>query len=107
MITRLDTKIDNQTMSAHIGYLINKVYKILPLKETEEDTLQKYLEGLQREMLGCESLIPAFEKNGQYLSVVSIIQYMIDNDCELSVVKSDVFKAIGILRKMQQKFDRG
>ncbi len=106
MTTKYDTEISKEVLVNHIGYLINKFYKILPLKENNEPTILQYMEGLQREMLGCKSLMPVLEKKGQYLSVVSILQYMIDNDCDVQVVRSDVFKILNILKNMKTKIEK-
>ena len=57
-------------------------------------------------MLGCKSLILALENDAQYLTLLSILQYMIDHDCDVATVKSDVFKAIGIIKRMQAKLDQ-
>ncbi len=86
-----------------LGNLVNQFYKMLPLKEGGEPTLDKYMRALQREMLGCQGLIERLGDDPQYLSLLSILQYMIDHDCDVKTVRSDVFKAIGILKRMQQK----
>ena len=88
-----------------LGNLINQFYKILPIKENGEPTLQKYMMALQREMLGCKGLIESLDNDPQYVSLLSILQYMIDNECDVQTVRSDVFKAIAILKRMQAHFN--
>lgn len=111
MNTAYDIDIDNMMFANKLDCLINQFYKILPIKENGEKTLDKYLLSLQREMLGMQSLIVSLKDNAQYLTLLSILQYLIDHineeKCTVGVVKSDVFKAIGILKKMKQSFAHG
>ena len=65
----------------------------------------KYMESLQREMIGCHDLIIALNNDELYLSLLSILQYLIDNDCDTGIVKTEVFKAINICKKLQRKYD--
>lgn len=95
----------SDTMFANkLAVYINQFYKILPIKEAGEPTLQRYMLGLQREMLGCRELIHALKDDPQYLTLLSILQFMIDNDCDVATVKSDVFRSINILKHMQARF---
>ena len=84
--------------------LIGQFYKILPIKESGEPSLGKYMESLQREMIGCKELIVALNHDELYLSLLSILQYLIDNECSVSVVKTEVFKAITICKKLKKKY---
>ena len=98
-------KLNDAMLVNRIDGLVNQFYKILPIKESGEPSLTTYMKSLQREMLGCKSLISALDTDAQYLSLLSILQYLIDNDCDTATVKSDVFKAINILNKMKRRFD--
>ena len=80
--------------------LVSRVYKILPIRENNEATLGQYMKSLQREMLGTKALIRALDSDGRYMSIISILQYMIDYPCDISVTRSEVFKAIDILKKL-------
>lgn len=106
MMTICNIEINDELFTKKLAAMVNQFYKILPIKESGEPTLESYLKGLQREMLGCKSLILALENDAQYLSLLAILQYMIDNDCDVATVRSDVFKSIGILKKMQARFNR-
>ena len=104
MMTKYNIEISNRLYYNRLGNLINQFYKILPIKESGEPTLEKYMEGLLRELLGTSELIEALEYDAQYMSLVAILQYMIDHECDVSIVRSDVFKAIGILKRMREKY---
>ena len=90
-----------------LASLVSRVYKILPIRENNEQTLGQYMKSLQREMLGTKALIQALDSDGRYMSVISIIQYMIDYPCDIAVTRSEVFKAIDILKKLIATYTEG
>ena len=109
MMTKHSIEVPDMMAQKYLNALIGQFYKILPIRESGEPTLKFYMESLQREMLGCKELMDTIGYDELYLSLLSILQYMIDNDCEVAVVKSDVFKAINICKKLQKKYfpDKG
>lgn len=105
MKTKQGMDISKQMVSRRLSGLVNQFYKILPIKESGESTLQAYMSSLQREMLGCQSLILALGDDPQYLTLLSILQYMIDYECDVATVRSEVFKSISILKRMRDRYD--
>lgn len=88
--------------------LVDSFFKILPMRESEEGSLIAYTKSLQRELIGCKGFIVQLQDNAMFLKLISILQYFIDTpDCEISKVRSDVFKAIGICNKLKAAFDEG
>lgn len=105
MKTCRGVELPDEIVRKYMVYLIGQFYKILPIKESGEPTLAKYMESLQREMIGNSRLIAALDHDELYLSLLAILQYLIDHEmCETSVVKSEVFKAINICKKLQKKY---
>ena len=104
MMTAIGVELNDEVFSKKLKGFVNQFYKILPIKESGEPSLTQYMKSLQREMLGCGALINALDNDAQYLSLLSILQYLIDNECDVATVKSDVFRAINILKKMQSRF---
>lgn len=49
MMTIYNTQISDRMVSNYINSLVNRFYKILPIKESGEGTLKRYLESLQRD----------------------------------------------------------
>lgn len=104
MMTSHNVELSNELVSRYTKDLVNRFYKILPIKESGELTLKQYQCSLLREMLGCQGLITAFRHDDRYLSLLSMLQYMIDNDPDVDTIRSDVFKAINILKNLQKKY---
>lgn len=113
MMTSYGVEISRNMCCAKAEELVGQFYKILPLREHGSTTIVQYMEGLLREMLGLEQLILEWKEDGQYASLLGILKYHINNpDCDISIVRSDVFKAIGIIKRLQKKYatephDRG
>lgn len=105
MMTTVGIEIPQQAVGKYLGGLVNQFFKILPIKESGDPSLTKFIHSLQVEMLGFHGLIVAMDNDPMYLSLLSILQYIIDHeDCEVPVVKREVFKAISICRKLQKKY---
>lgn len=96
--------IPSGMVSNYLSGLVNQFFKILPIKESGEPSLKEFMRSLQVELLGFESLMSQLSNDSMYVSLLSILQYMIDNDCETAVVKREVFKAISICKKLQKKY---
>lgn len=85
--------------------LVNLFFKILPMRENHEDSLLIYMQNLQTNMIGCKNLINAIDNDPDYLVLLSILQYLIDNpECSISQVKREVFQAISICNRLKVKF---
>lgn len=104
MMTVYNVEISDRMVANYINVLVNRFYKILPIKESGEDTLKRYLESLLREMVGMKDLISYINDDDRYLSLLAIVQYFIDHDTDVATVRTDVFKAISILKKLQKKY---
>lgn len=104
MMTKYEIEISRDLMVNKFTDMVNQFYKILPLKENNSPTLQQYMVGFMRELLGLQSLMNDLNNDGLFANLLGILQYLIDNDCDTSTIKTDVFKAIGIVKKLQQKY---
>lgn len=102
MNTYINIEIPDKLFGNYLNSLVGLFYKILPIKESGEPSLGKYMESLQRELIGCRNLISELNYDELYLSLLSILQYLIENDCSTDIVKCEVFKAIRICKKLQK-----
>lgn len=98
-------QVPNDLVKNYFDSLINCFFKILPIRESGEKTISTYLQSLKAEMLGCNNIIEGIHNDASYLTLISILQYFIDNpDCELSEVRREVFKAIRICNKISERY---
>lgn len=91
----------------YFRYLVNRFFKILPMKENGEDTLCVYLDSFKAELIGFEGLLQEMQRTPEFITLLSILQYFIDNpDCDVQTVKREVFRAIGICGNISRKFSK-
>ena len=104
MKTVSGSEIPDMLVGNYLSGLINQFFKILPIKESGEPSLKEFMRSLQLELIGCKGLIEKLSYDSMFLSLISILQYMIDEDCDVPTVKREVFKAIRICKKLRQKY---
>lgn len=100
-------ELSNQSMRNYFNFLVGKVFKIMPLKESGCETLTKYLESLQRELIGNSSLLLFLKDEPQFISLLNIIQYFISNDFSVDECSIEVKRAIRILKEIDNKYFSG
>ena len=88
----------------YFDFLINKTYKILPMKEENSLTLKSYLESYQRELIGNKELVDVLVDEPQFITVLNTIQFLISEEYTNEVCKKEVFKCIRILQKIKNKY---
>lgn len=101
--------VSERAIGGYLFSLVDKIYKILPLREIEEQTNEKYIKALIREIVGMQELTVVLERDSRLMSVLSILQYLSSHVNEMSVenVKSDVFQAINIVKKLRKQYWNG
>lgn len=97
--------IPAETVSVFLNGAVGKVFKILPIREQECPSLGTYIESLQDELLGFMWYIGDRTESAQVLSVISILQFLRDAEPDVHIVKREVFKAIGILKRLDFSFE--
>ena len=97
--------IDAEVLHNYFRNLVNHFFKILPIREQNEESLTTYMQSLQAELLGCKGLVSAIQNDASYLTLLSILQYLIDNpECTVREVKREVFRAISICNKLKVQY---
>lgn len=103
--TTAGTSIDTEVLHNYFRSLVNHFFKILPIREQNEKSLTTYMQSLQAELLGCKGLVSAIQNDASYLTLLSILQYLIDNpECTVREVKREVFRAISICNKLKAQY---
>ncbi len=75
------------------------------MKEDKCETLDKYLESLKLEISGHKSFMKQSNHDGEFITLLSILQYFIDNPNEkVEIYKREVFKGIDVIKKLKDKY---
>lgn len=94
-----------QLLHNYFKTLVNQFFKILPIREQNEESLVTYMQSLQAELLGCKGVVIELQHDAAYLTLIAILQYLIDNpSCSVREVKREVFRAISICNKLKAKY---
>lgn len=102
--TNAGVPITTELLRNYFHNLVNQFFKILPMRENEESSLPTYMQSLQVELLGCQELIGDLHNDASYLTLLAVLQYLIDNpSCSVREVKREVFKCISICNKLHAK----
>lgn len=97
--------MDGEMIGRYFRNLVNLFFKILPMREDEEPSLGIYMQSLRDELLGFQSLIVAIENDPAFLSLLSILQHLIDTpDAPVQHVRREVFHAISICYKLRDHY---
>lgn len=105
MSVKIDyAELDERAFQNYFQYMIGKIYKILPMKEEGCKTLTTYLESLKVEMIGSYGLYRQLIEEPQFMSALNIIEYLIDNECDIATCKREVFKAIRHIENINKKY---
>ena len=100
--TTAGVPITDELLKNYFRNLVNQFFKILPIRESEVDSLTTYMQSLQAELLGCQGIIVYLKEDPSYLTLLAILQYLIDNpDCSVREVKREVFKAISVCNRLK------
>lgn len=105
--TVAEVKVDGVIVYNYLDALVSRFFKILPMRENGEDSLPVYMESLRDELLGCSGIINALNFDPSFLTLVCILQFMIDTpDAKLQVIRRETFKAISICNKLKARFGK-
>lgn len=103
--TKAGVPMDAKILNNYLRTLINHFFKILPIWESGEGSLSIYMKSLQSELLGCKELIEAIHEDSLFLSLISILQYLLDHpESDVAFVRREVFRAISICNKLKERY---
>lgn len=106
--TTADAQLSSELIFNYFRNLVNQFFKILPMRESEEESLPVYIDSLRSELLGCSRLIVGLGKDPYFLTLLNILQYLSDNpECSVKTTKREVFKAISICNRFKAKYTEG
>lgn len=96
--------IPKESFCNYFKFLINKTYKILPLKEENSETLQSYLDSFLSELIGNKGLISFLVDEPRFITVLNTLEYLASEEYSVAKCKREVFKCIKILEEINEKY---
>lgn len=100
--------LNEKLLHNYFKSLVDHFFKILPMREDEEESLPVYIRSLQIELLGCEEFIPELKNDADYLTLLSLLEYFANNPkSTVREVRREVFHAISICNKLKAVYMKG
>ena len=91
------------SLSAFFEFITGKIFKILPLREDENESIYEYLDSLRIEMTGAINTFPKLHNSYEFMTLVNTINYLIGNEFDVPTCKREVFKMLKTVNLLQLK----
>lgn len=99
MITKYYTDISDEVMEKNIVRLTNQLWKLIPMRENEEDW-DKQLNTVIIEIAGLNEI---FIQDPRFLQLLSKLEGLnVLNDIEFSIYRKTVFECISLLQEIRK-----
>lgn len=93
--TKLGINISRSSFESDINRLTNQLWKLIPMKENEEN----WLEQLNTVLVEIRGLSEIFASNDEFLILLSKLEGLrVSEDLEFSIYRKTVFESISLLR---------
>ena len=96
--------IPNEYLYNYFNFLIGKVWKILPMSEESNQHLKKYMESLQRELIGNINLVDELKRDGYFITLLNKIEFLISGEYDHSICRKEVFECIELVKKIRDRY---
>lgn len=107
MMTCIDVPVNDEYVIRYISSLVNRCFKILPMREENESSINEYTSGLLRELIIFGDLFDCFRDRGNFVSLLCTVKFLDDNvcnnECSIRDIKREVFNAISLCNKLKQE----
>ena len=106
METSIGTEVSSVLLHNYFDALVNQVYKILPMREHDSKTLDRYIRRLSAEVVGGSEFYPHLSEDAYYASLLNILQYLNGHCQEDSVDKTRqlVFEGIRLCENLRDRY---
>lgn len=93
-------QIDDELLTKYVERLVNKIFKLLPLKQESNPTLAEYHTSLMLELNGANSLVLALQNDANFMCLICSLEslLLIEDD---KTYRSKVFELINICKKLK------
>lgn len=100
--TVVDEEMKPELLGAYYKALVNRFFKILPMRESGEKSLPDYIRSLQSELLGIQRFVTGLNEGAMFTTLLGILEFLHDEDaCSVRETKREVFRAISLCNKLE------
>lgn len=80
--------------------LTDKIYKVLPMYESGDSGVFTYIERFIAELKGGMYTFPVLQSEGQYISVINNLNYILHCQCSVEECRRQTFDSISLVKKI-------
>lgn len=91
--------IPDEMVIAYVNGMKGKLFKMLPMKEKNIGSLNKYMNATLREFVSNKEVVDYFKSNQDYLTLINTVNSLISQN-DIDLFRSDFFKAMSIIERM-------
>jgi hypothetical protein len=99
-------QLPDEMLIVYVNGMTSKIFKMLPMKQGNFNTLPKYIESTLREFVGQKELIYELRNNEDFLTVIGVIESLIIQD-DVAKFRSDIFKALNLIKRLKDSLGGG
>ena len=93
-------------IQVYLQSLTGKIFKILPMFENEDETLNTYMAHLVAELSGGSFSFPELSSDAGYISLFNGVNYILHHDCSVKQCKREVFNMLSVVDVLIEKYGR-
>lgn len=93
-------QLPDELLVAYLDGMIPMVYKMMPMKEHNVETLSLYIESTLRELIGEKKLVESLKYRKEFLSILGILESLLEQN-SFQTFRSDVFKALKLIESLK------
>jgi hypothetical protein len=98
---------NNPMIFSYLETLKNRLFKIIPLFEENNEGIYKYIDSLLFELGGMIYVVKELKNNSMFLSLIATLESLLDEslagEYNIPLVRREVFRCLNIVEKLQQK----
>ncbi len=92
--------IPDKTCENYYKKLVDKLFKIIPLKEENADTVEVYIQDLIYELVGNDDVFFLSNDDSRVIDIVSILQSIKNEDMSHAEYRRAIFKCITLTNQL-------
>jgi hypothetical protein len=92
--------VDDSLVEKYLEKLVDKIFKLLPLREEENPTLTMYHHSLMLELTGFRSLFSELNDKAELISLLSSLESLLTIE-DFKLYRSKVFECISLVKKVR------
>jgi hypothetical protein len=93
----------DESTNLFLTSMIGAVFKVLPLYDSNNETLPDYIESLYIQLIGGRETYEDLKLSQEYTTIINVIQYFRANEYSKKTCKREILKCVNLLEKLSKR----